>query len=159
MAGRMLSATVVAIVMSVGPSVRAQAPPRGAGPLNVSGPVRVIDGDTLEVYVDGRQTAIGIIGIKAPRGNTTCGRKAAQLLQSLIDRVAPGPEAGAVVRFEEDLAHTFDERKRRMYYLTLPDGVSPALELVRAGLADPDGEGDERAALALEGSRASRCAR
>ena len=78
MTGRMPSAVVVALVLSVGPSVSAQAPSRGAGPLNVSGPVRVIDGDTLEVYIDGRQTAIGVIGIKAPRGNTACGRKAAR---------------------------------------------------------------------------------
>jgi endonuclease YncB( thermonuclease family) len=154
-----MSAIVVVIALSTARFAAAQAAPRGTGPLNVAGPVRVIDGDTLEVYIDGRQTAIGVIGIKAPQGNTPCGRRAAQLFETLINRVAPGPEAGPVLRFEEDLNHTFDARKRRMYYLKLPDGVSPALELVRAGLADPNGDGEERDELDLAASRASRCAR
>ena len=47
--------------------------------------MRVIDGDTLEVYIDGRQIAIGIIGIKAPRVNSRCGRKAAELMNELAN--------------------------------------------------------------------------
>ena len=69
------------------PAIAAQAPPKGSGTIEITGPMRVIDGDTFEVYIDGRQTAIGIIGIKALRANTPCGRRAAQFTADLVNCV------------------------------------------------------------------------
>ena len=43
------------------------------------------------------------------------------------------------IRAEEELGFTFDNRKRRMYYVYTTDGTSVALEMVKAGLARPDG--------------------
>ena len=68
-----------------------------------------------------------------------------------------GFAAPITLRFEEDEAITFDARKRRMYHLTLPGGVSAAAELVRAGLADVDGSAPEDLALSAAASQASRC--
>jgi endonuclease YncB( thermonuclease family) len=150
-------AVVVALLIASVSALRAQAPLRGSGTLEITGPVRIIDGDTLEVYLNGRQTAIGILGIKARRANTSCGQRAARFTQSLLNPVNKS-DAPVTLRFEEDLEHTFDARKRRMYYLKLPGGVSAAVALVRAGLADPDGTGEERLDLSLAAASATRCA-
>ncbi|MQA28759.1 MAG: hypothetical protein GEU82_02820 [Luteitalea sp.] len=156
MATRVMVATFAVILFALAPAVVAQAPPRGSGAVEITGPVRVIDGDTFEVYINGRQTAIGIIGIKAFRANSPCGRRAARFTQALVNFIN-GLEVPIRLRFEEDPVHTFDARKRRMYYLKLPGGISAALALVSAGLADPDGTGEEAAELSLAASLAPRC--
>jgi endonuclease YncB( thermonuclease family) len=150
-------ATIVAVILLVlSPALGAQAPPKGSGPIEIMGPVRVIDGDTLELYLDGHQTAIGIVGIKAPRANTACGQKAAELIQQLVSTI-DGREAPVKLRFEEDPIVTFDARHRRMYRLVLPDGSSAAHTLVKAGLAEPDGTGEDSAALDLARRTARKC--
>lgn len=156
MAARFFAPLVAAMVLGVLSGVAAQAPLRGTGSVEITGPVRVVDGDTFELYINGRQTAIGLIGIKAPRANSNCGKQAAQLTQALVNYVN-GIQATVKLRFEEDLNHTFDARKRRMYYLTLPDGQSAAVALVAAGLADPDGTGRERQQLLDAAARAPKC--
>ena len=145
--------TLAALLLALMRVVEAQAPKKGTGPKEIIGPVRVIDGDTLEVYIEGRQTGIGIIGIKAPRANSPCGRKAAEFTQELLN----GLDKKIKLRFEEDKDLDFDRRKRRLYYLKLPGGISAALELVRAGLAEPDGTGDEREELERAFRQAPRC--
>jgi endonuclease YncB( thermonuclease family) len=134
------------------------APPSSEGPatIEIVGPVRVIDGDTLEVFVDGHQTAIGIIGIKAPRANSPCGVRAAQHLQRLVSDVN-GRGAPVTLRFVADAVVTHDARHRRMYHLWLADGSSAAQILVASGLAEPDGIGDESAALDLAKRQAPAC--
>jgi endonuclease YncB( thermonuclease family) len=120
------------------PVVRAQAPTRGDASVEVVGPLRVIDGDTLEVQIDSQRVAAGLIGIKAPNPKTPCGRKAADVLRDLTR---------GRLRLTED-PDRVDARKRRMYYLTLEDGASAAIELVRAGVALPDGPSLEAEGLA-----------
>ncbi len=117
----------------------AQAPPRGSGDITFPGFVRAIEGDTFEAWIRGSRVGIGLIGVRAPMGNTACGRSAIALAQNLV-------RGG--VRLEEDLNITFDDRKRRMYYLKRPgDGALIALALVSAGVARADGTGREAAAL------------
>jgi endonuclease YncB( thermonuclease family) len=82
---------------------------------------------------------IGIVGIRAPRGNTACGRAATAFVQDLV-------EDGAQLEEEPGLA--FDARFRRMYHVTTPDGRSVAEELVAAGLARATGQGRKRDRLA-----------
>ena len=65
-------------------STNAQAPPRGSGWMPVTGSVRVIDADTLEVDVDGRRVGVAVAGIIAPQGNTACGREAIEATQMLV---------------------------------------------------------------------------
>jgi endonuclease YncB( thermonuclease family) len=132
----MATALMLATATGLVPTVFAQAPPRGSGEVQITGFVRVIDGDTLEIYVNGKRTGVGLIGIKAPLGNTACGKSAAQFLQGLL-----GQQGGS--RLVEDLDYTFDPRKRRMYYLRLPGNASGAAEMARAGLVTPTHEGLE----------------
>jgi len=138
---------IAAFVLSL-PSARAQAPPPGSGPIDFAGFVRVIDGDTFEIYIDGHQSGLGIVGIKVPMGNTACGRLATGFLESLI--------GGAGIRLEEDpIASAYDPRKRRMYRLLLPDGRSAAIEIAQAGFALPDGEGIEANEIAAAAADAA----
>ena len=59
------------------------APVAGSGSVEIAGPVRVIDGDTIEAFIHGRRVGVGLIGIDAPMGNTACGRTATAALQLL----------------------------------------------------------------------------
>jgi glucose/arabinose dehydrogenase/N-acetylneuraminic acid mutarotase/endonuclease YncB( thermonuclease family) len=113
----------------------AQAPPPGSGTINLTGFVRVIDGDTLETRLDGKLVGIGLIGIRAARGNTPCGELAASVVAALLEK--PG------ARLEEDLPLVLDARKRRLYHLVTGDGKSLARELVKAGVAKSNGKGRE----------------
>jgi len=140
MANRAAVAAVLGVLLAITPGAFAQAPAPGSGDQVIKGRVRVIDGDTLEIFINGRQASVGLIGIKAPLGNTACGQLSARYLFTLL-----GQTAG--LRLVEDLNHPYDSRKRRMYYLRLPNNLSAAVEMVRAGLAKPNLEGLEVDAL------------
>jgi endonuclease YncB( thermonuclease family) len=127
----------------------AQAPPPGSGPIDFKGFVRVIDGDSVEIYVNGSRIGIGIVGIRTPMGNTPCGQDATGYLWSLLSTPP--------VRFEEDpVAAAFDRRKRRMYRVVLHDGRSAAVVMAQAGYAMPTGEGIETNEIAAALGRAHR---
>lgn len=100
---------------------------------------RVIDGDTLEAWIGTQRVGVGLIGITAPQGNTNCGQEAAGLLWQLTD---------GGLRLEEDAQLVFDARNRRTYYADTPDGRSIGAQLVQAGVARADGQGQERDQLA-----------
>lgn len=118
------------------------APDPKGGPFQPDGYVRVIDGDSLDVVIDDRRVAVGILGIDAAPYGTPCGTAARALTQSLVGR-------GALL--QDDPAQVLDGRKRRMYRVSAPDGRSVAAELVAAGLARANGLGAEAATLsALE---------
>ena len=114
----------------------AQAPPSGSGAIRFTGNVRVIDGDTLEVYINGHQIGIGLIGINAPEGNTDCGMQATGALWSLFTEND--------ITFDEDSEIVFDARRRRMYYVLLPDGSSASVKMAGTGLVKPSGQGREK---------------
>ena len=139
------AASLFAVLLATG-STRAQAPPPGSGSFDLEGFVRVIDGDTLEAYINGRQSGIGIIGIRVPMGNTPCGKAASNLLESAISRG---------LRLEEDLNIPYDARKRRMYYVKLPNGRSAAVEMAFAGFALPTGQGIEAEEIAAAAADAA----
>jgi endonuclease YncB( thermonuclease family) len=118
------------------------APPAGSGPVDVTGFIRVIEADTVEVRIEGRRVGVGFVGIEAPMGNTACGRRAIDRLVSLLAR-------GLRLEEDEDPDLTFDQRGRRMYHaVSRADGSSLAAELVRTGFARSSGRGRHRAALA-----------
>ncbi len=111
------------------------APLAGAGPVDYKGPVRVIEGDTLEIYPNGTQIGIGLIGIQAAPGNTPCGKQAIWLQQQL---------SKGGLYLAEDPSITFDSRTRRMYYAVTRDNRKVALELVQAGVAHSLGQGRDK---------------
>ena len=112
------------------------APAPGSGPRQIAGYIRVIDGDTVEAWIDGKRVAIGILGVDAPQGNTDCGRQATALLRQL---------ARGIWNLEEDPdpALAFDARMRRLYTVLTPAGVSVAEALVLAGVAKAEEKGEE----------------
>jgi endonuclease YncB( thermonuclease family) len=155
-ATKALMPMIVGILVALAPAIRAQAPAKGTGAVEALGPVRVIDGDTLEVYIDGKRTGVGIVGIKAPRGNSPCGKQATAFLHKLVNQI-DGQDARIKLRFEEDSTVTFDSRNRRMYHLKLPGGVSAGAELVRAGLANLNGTVDSTLGLGISEAVAPKC--
>src|SRR5690349_17450350 len=60
------------------------APPEGSGSIDWTGFIRVIDGDTVEILLNGNRVGVAIAGIKAPEVNTPCGVQAATYLRSLL---------------------------------------------------------------------------
>src|SRR5688572_30908169 len=80
------------------------APDPKGGPFQPDGYVRVVDGDSLDVVIDDRRVAAGILGIDAAPYGTPCGMAARALTQSLVGR-------GAML--QDDPAQVLDGRKRR----------------------------------------------
>lgn len=117
------------------------APPPGSGDLDAPNHVRIIDGDSIDAIINGNRVAIGIIGIRAPQGNTKCGRESKNQLKEL-ERLARARGGGP--RFVEDRDLTYDERGRRMYYFEEKAGKSLAREMVKGGWAHADGRGKEK---------------
>ena len=103
------------------------------------GYIRVIQGDTLDARNARGRVGIGILGVKAPNGNTPCGKEATAFTEELVsDGVELYEEPGLVL----------DARMRRMYNIVTLDGRSVAEELVTAGLARADGQGANHDRLA-----------
>lgn len=117
------------------------APPPGDGsPIELTSFVRAVDGDTVDTRTEYGRLGVGIIGIKAPPGNTPCGRQAGEYLQQLL--------SGGGVQLVEEPGVRFDARSRRLYHMNTGDGRSVAAEMVAAGFATADGQGSNRETLA-----------
>ncbi len=110
------------------------APAAGTGNRTVRGFVRVIDGESIDVYVNGLRSAIRLAGIEAPPLRTACGQLAARGLQLLL--------AGGV-DLEDDPLEAFDQRRRRAYHFRKLGNIV-ALDLLRAGLVRTVGVGRYR---------------
>ncbi|HEY3063643.1 MAG TPA: hypothetical protein VGL99_32120, partial [Chloroflexota bacterium] len=80
------------------------APGPSASGIDLTAPVRVIDGDTIETWIDGKRVGIGLVGVSAPMANTNCGRAATGLMWGLT-------KGG--LHLEDEPGLTFDERGRR----------------------------------------------
>jgi len=130
------------------PRITGQTPPPGGGPpasIRFNGFVRVIDASTFDVFLNGRRTGIGLVGVKAPQANTECGQLAVQTVNTLL--------RGATIDFDEDSSVKVDSRKRKMYHLRV-NGDSLARKLVQNGLGDTTDEGDEQGDLSGDESQA-----
>jgi glucose/arabinose dehydrogenase len=121
------------------------APDPKSGPFRPSGFVRVIDGESIEVLIDGRRTGIGILGVDAPDLGTPCGDAARAQLQSMV---------GRGVTLEDDPGNRMDLKGRRVYRVSAADGSSVAATLVGAGLARTTGLGPEASVLAAAEAKA-----
>lgn len=129
----------------------AQAPVAIEPPVSgeLKGYVRAIQGDTLDARLGNRRVGIEIIGIKAPRGNTPCGKEATAFLQTLV-------EDGAIVEAETGIGH---KKYVGMYHVRTLDGRSIADEMVAAGFARASGQGKRRLGLADLESQAKNAGR
>jgi len=103
---------------------------------------RVIDGDTIDVDIDGRTERIRLIGIDTPEiaheafdgrpaNDTECyGEEAREFTQALL------PERTAV-RLERDVVGRDDYGRILAYVHRASDGIFVNFELVRQGYAQP----------------------
>jgi micrococcal nuclease len=102
--------------------------------------VRVIDGDTIDVTVDGQERRVRYYGIDAPDTGEKCFEEAKARNSELL---------GTSVRLEPD-ARGEDEEHRLLRYVFNEDGVSIEAVLVSEGLAKASGEdGRYRERLAI----------
>ncbi len=131
---RMIVFLGVALVCA--PGVSRGAPAAGTGATALEGFVRAVQGDTLDARLSKRRIGIGIVGIRAPQGNTPCGKEATAYLQGLVEDGAMVEEAGG------------GDRYRQMYRVTTLDGRSVADEMVAAGFARAHGQGADQERLA-----------
>ena len=89
--------------------------------------VRVIDGDTVVVSVDGKEERVRLVGIDTPEKGTCGFAEATRALELLLSSTKVGlVDAGVSDR---------DQFDRLLRYLEI-DGSDPGLELIRAGLAE-----------------------
>jgi glucose/arabinose dehydrogenase/PKD repeat protein/endonuclease YncB( thermonuclease family) len=114
-----------------------------AGPHEIHGFVRVVDGDTLDVNItdakgESQRVAVGLVGLQAPLGNTDCGKQAIKAIRALV-------KGG--LRLQEDSTIAVDGRGRRMFRAVSLDGRDIANELVRDGHARWDGRGEHGAQI------------
>jgi len=131
------AAGIAALVFVV--SCRSTGPPPTAGPV-APGPAAgeaviedVVDGDTVDVDLDGRDERIRLIGIDTPETKdqdspVECyGPEATALTELLIP-------PGTIVRLERD-AEARDDYGRLLAYVHRSDGLFVNLELARQGAA------------------------
>ncbi|MCA9966666.1 MAG: thermonuclease family protein [Anaerolineales bacterium] len=87
----------------------------------------IVDGDTIDVNLDGQIVRVRYIGIDTPEYNEQCGSEATQANASLV--------AGRTVRMVKDVSET-DRYGRLLRYVYVGNLFINA-ELVRQGLAIP----------------------
>ena len=122
-----------ALVTALASVVTGGIPVMGGTPARiVAAVVRVIDGDTIEVTIDGRQKTVQLIGVRTPEtvhptiGVEPFGPEASAFTKGLL---SPGTE----VQLELDVQKR-DQYGRLLACLYLPDGRMLNAELVRAAL-------------------------
>jgi endonuclease YncB( thermonuclease family) len=86
----------------------------------------VIDGDTIDVLIDGLVTRVRYFGIDTPERGRACYREATDRNESLV---------GDMVLLLPD-ARTEDDFGRLLRYVFLPDGTSVDATLVAEGFAE-----------------------
>jgi micrococcal nuclease len=93
--------------------------------------VQVVDGDTIDVQLDGRKVRVRYIGVNTPatkhptKGQEPCGPEVSAANRKLVE--------GKTVRLELDV-QTFDRYERQLGYVYVGDLMINA-ELVRQGYA------------------------
>lgn len=137
----LLFAALLAVVLAgcgrgqAGPAERSGQPAAQAPTGTTARVVRAIDGDTIEVQLDGRRARVRYIGVNTPESVTPdrpveCyGKEASERNRALVE--------GRAVRLERDTSDTDDyDRLLRYVWLDNPDGAVLVNEaLVREGFA------------------------
>jgi len=96
--------------------------------------VKVTDGDTLKLSINGRNETIRLVGINTPetvdpRRSVECfGQQASQYMKSLV--------SGKMLRLENDETQSNRDRYQRwLRFVFLPDGTDVGLRLIEEGYA------------------------
>jgi endonuclease YncB( thermonuclease family) len=86
---------------------------------------RAMTGDSLEAFLPER-TAVAVIGVEAPQGNTDCGRRAREFVAGLIQEG---------VTLEQTPPLDFDATGRKLFHAFTVSGQNIGLLLLQEGLA------------------------
>ena len=97
----------------------------GSDSLKEARVVRVIDGDTLDVLINGTKHRVRLFGIDTPERGEKCYREATSRMREL---------SGDVVNIESG-PRTEDRYGRLLFYLYTQDGESIDARLIQEGLA------------------------
>jgi endonuclease YncB( thermonuclease family) len=95
------------------------------GTMDAALPVKIIDGDTLDVLVGGADERVRLYGVDTPERGDPCFAEAAGRLRQL---------AGTELRLRKD-ARNRDRYGRLLRYVFLPNGTSVDALLIEEGLA------------------------
>jgi micrococcal nuclease len=132
-------ASILLLSVLLGAAGQPEPPPAVEAMVN-----RVVDGDTLDVQVNGIRTPIGLLGVETPQLNQPCGPEALARTVELVGH-------GLLLQADPTYSVTLDARRRVLFNAFTPDGASIAEMLVVEGLAraTPDAPNAE-ALTALE---------
>lgn len=97
-----------------------------AGPEQTGKVMRVIDGDTIEVAIEGEAYRVRYIGLDAPEASATCGAESSAVNAELV--------YNQTVRLVRDVSQT-DRYDRLLRYVYVED-VFVNAELIRRGVAE-----------------------
>jgi micrococcal nuclease len=134
---------IVALAALCGGCGGGDDPPLAAGVLEPNAVVvQVVDGDTIDVEVDGRRERVRLIGIDTPEiaheafddrpaNETECfGDEAHEYTRALLP-------TGVAIRLERDIVGRDDYGRVLAYVHRASDGIFVNFELVRQGYAQP----------------------
>ncbi|MDQ2784148.1 MAG: PQQ-dependent sugar dehydrogenase [Chloroflexota bacterium] len=152
MVGVLLFAALVTATPVSGPDVITAstppggAPPAGSGTVRSSAMLRVLDGNTLITWINGKQVAVRLAGIDVAPYTTPCGAAATSQLWKLT--------RGGELTLEEDTTLAFDSHGLRIYHALDRNGHAISQELVKAGVAKVNGKAEARHLFAADEAQA-----
>ena len=118
------------------------APP-GTGAVEANATVdRVVDGDTVDVVIDGAEERVRLIGIDTPEiAHAANGDRPAQPAECFGDEASAYTASllapGTPVRLERDVVPRDDYGRMLAYVYRASDGIFVNYEIVRQGYAQP----------------------
>lgn len=128
----------------LGALVEAPAPSTApAGPVGANATIDwIVDGDTIDVIVDGREERVRLTGIDTPEvARAASGDRPAKTAECFADEATAFVEAllpiGTPVRLERDVVGRDDYGRLLAYVYRAGDGVFVNYEIVRQGYAQP----------------------
>jgi micrococcal nuclease len=123
---RLFAAAFVALLLTACGRVDTPAPPPAAGDGETATVTRVIDGDTIEVRIDGREERVRYVGVNTPERNEVCYDEATTANANMV--------AGQTVRLVRDQTNR-DRFDRLLRYIYVGDLLVNA-QLVARGYAE-----------------------
>jgi micrococcal nuclease len=131
-----------ALLASCGGGTTAASPPT-TGAVRANATVdHIVDGDTIDVIVDGTEERVRLIGIDTPEiAHAASGSRPEQVAECFGDEAmsytASLIEVGTPVRLERDVVARDDYGRLLAYVYRAGDGVLVNYEIIRHGYAQP----------------------
>lgn len=113
---------------------KVDSPSTSSGQKNIHEVTKVVDGDTIEVFVDGKKEKVRLIGIDTPE--TVDPRKPVQCFGREASAKAKELLLGKQVTLESDPTQSDRDRYGRLLrYIFLEDGTNSNMQMIREGFA------------------------